>query len=262
MGLFSSLGELAGTFLGVPGVGSLVGSALDGWDSSNDQGKANNQNVGLAREQMAFQKEMSSTAYQRAMADMKAAGLNPMLAYAQGGASTPSGALGHVEPKAPIGASSALQAANTSAAVQQVLASQAQTDLTRAQADKVRSETMTNRLNSAKLQAEVSELTERANSHFQGAVPQADRVKKLKADTELADQLAQLKQLEVTLAGDTFSADVARRKAQSRLVQLEVPRAENEAKFQGDMGQLNPYLKQIFMILQGVSSARRGGLLN
>ena len=44
-----------------------------------------------ARLDRDFQREMSNTAYQRAMADMRKAGLNPLLVGKLGGASTPSG---------------------------------------------------------------------------------------------------------------------------------------------------------------------------
>lgn len=57
------------------------------------QREANRANIQSAREQMDFQEDMSNTAYQRAVKDLGAAGLNPMLAYSRGPASTPGGAM-------------------------------------------------------------------------------------------------------------------------------------------------------------------------
>lgn len=46
-----------------------------------------------AQKQMEFQREMSNTAHQREIEDLKAAGLNPVLSAKLGGASTPNGAM-------------------------------------------------------------------------------------------------------------------------------------------------------------------------
>lgn len=65
-----------------------------------------------ARKNRGFQESMSSTAHQRSVEDMKAAGINPMVAYSSGGsggASTPQGSVERV-PDIGEGVSTALQA--------------------------------------------------------------------------------------------------------------------------------------------------------
>ncbi len=72
-------------------IGAIGGSIISGLFSAFGASAQNKAAKQAAQTQMDFQERMSNTQYQRAMADMKAAGLNPILAYKQGGAGTPGG---------------------------------------------------------------------------------------------------------------------------------------------------------------------------
>lgn len=110
MKLFGIDDMLIGGIIG--GLGSIFTNTTNkqNVEDTNRQNAANvaasnAMNLQIAREGTQFNKEeaqrsrdyqerLSNSAYQRTMADMASAGLNPILAYQKGGASTPSGAQG------------------------------------------------------------------------------------------------------------------------------------------------------------------------
>jgi len=86
MGLFDGV---AAALTG--GITSLAGGLLTNKAQMDQAQSAMNFSAAQTQQQMDFQERMRATQYQTAVKDIIAAGLNPMLAYSQGGAGTPSG---------------------------------------------------------------------------------------------------------------------------------------------------------------------------
>lgn len=75
---------------------NTLGAIQQGVYNRIQQDAAMSYNSAEAAANRAWQERMSNTAYQRATEDMKKAGINPILAAQQGGASTPGGAQGTI----------------------------------------------------------------------------------------------------------------------------------------------------------------------
>lgn len=132
------------------GIVSAAGSFFGGESRNKAQAEQ-------AYAQQEFQRYMSNTAHQREVEDLRLAGLNPMLSLKSGGASTPPGAQAQMQdtvtPAINTGVAAATARANIANLEEQNSKIKAETDMSRAQARKLDSETMLNFTNVATSQA-------------------------------------------------------------------------------------------------------------
>lgn len=189
MGLFKSIANVVASPIGGSGLTDLIGKdtvidALTGGAMS--QKEANQQNVALARENRDWSESMSNSAYQRAMADMRKAGLNPMLAYSQGGASTPSTQNASVAP-ASVGQGLFNSAKAIATGIPQIQNMQADTQLKQANTEVSSTQATLNNANTQKALANATQSNQAAHESF-------TRMQKIQAEVKGAHAQSRMKE--------------------------------------------------------------------
>lgn len=154
------LGSILGGMLG-GSAGGWIDMALQNGFMEEDRNQRQEWQAGMVGRQEQFQMEMANTAYQRAVKDMSAAGINPMLAAHVGGAAAPQGASPGSPGSFAPSPGGRINAMTTAAQVEVAQATaeklRADADLARASKDEVVERTPTHAANIALTKQKVNE---------------------------------------------------------------------------------------------------------
>ena len=246
--MFGDLGKALGVLNPTAMLGTVasVGGSLLGYkgqkeanETSIEEAAKNREfNSAEAAKQRAWQEQMRSTGYQTAMADLKAAGLNPMLAYSQGPAAMPTGANASAtsmpqisnKMQAALSASAtAAQIANINAATEKT---KADTDVSTATAKQVEAQTHLTSTSATEsqqrtenLKEQIAEIRESVKlKNQQGITEQQRRV--------LMSYDAQLKQIQAEVENERIplvKAQTALTNVQRQLAQYDIAGARNKS---------------------------------
>lgn len=216
--------------------------------AQRDATSANQASELAAQRSMDFTERMSNTSWQRGTEDMKAAGINPMLAFQQGGATTPGGAQYAGQQPRAVGLGG-LTGAVTAAQVDNI---EAQTEKTRAETKVVESDVI-----------DRDESGEPKNASTYSA-----RLKSYEGQRAWYAAQDLMRRAELTDSQrDLVRQEIRNLETRNQLDKLDIPKAINEAKAQESpyMRHIAPYTGEAGKLINSASElyrAKRGMDMN